>query len=953
MKRTHAANSAIVYYADRPTKVPTSKMLRKICIISLILLSPPATGAPLDECRTLVKKGEYASAEKKLAGTGRKGKADALLLQGQIQLETGRYKQAIKNARKAARGKQKAAALTLMAEAQIHAGKRAAATKTLKTVVTKFPNHLRARALLGRLYYDTGKWALARSIFDQFYDDYDAEKIDSNSGEGLSYVAMACHYTDNFRDASDTYADAAKADPSHIQTFIQWAKISLEKYEAGYAEKHYKKALTINPHHAEALVGMAQVKLEQSNDVAAAEKLLTHALKTNPASIDARVVKARILIDNEQNTAAELILNQALKNDSDHLGALTMLATSRYLRDDTKGYKALQKKVLALNPRYTKFFRTMVKLAVRHHRYEESIALSREAIAIDPQDWYSLADMGLNYLRLGKDKEGLKYLRQAWKGDQYNVRNFNTLNLYDDIIAKQYVFIKSKHFRLRVHKKEKDFLERITVPLLERAYQTYAKKYGFEPQTPIVIELFSDPQHYAVRTVGLPGLGVLGVCFGQVITSTSPANGRFNWGQVLWHELNHIFTIQLSRSRVPRWLTEGLADREPELIRREWKRENDFDIYKALRSGRLHGLNSMNSAFTRAKNIRDMVVAYYQGSLMANYLVKYWGMKGVVAALKDYGRGARTETILPKITGLSLEELDLRFRQSELKRLSHYNTGWYVDPQDFQDLDKIQARFKSATGTKKVEKAQAELAMALLYARKMKEANDTAEAVLKKNAKNKLAIFVKAQLTKKSDKAEAIYKSLLTVGGDGFQIRLRLGALALKRKALDEGYEHLSKAKLFDPERKKPYQLLLKAYRKTNNRPKTIGELKGLVKLQQQAFAPISELVSLLEQEKDWAGVRRYGMQAYFIQPASVRLHKALAKAYENAAPKVDLDRAAWHLEVALLTAPKKPIPLRLALSKIYVQQGKKAAARKELKAILATDGTHNEAKDLLRKVAK
>jgi len=42
------------------------------------------------------------------------------------------------------------------------------------------------------------------------------------------------------------------------------------------------------------------------------------------------------------------------------------------------------------------------------------------------------------------------------------------------------------------------------------------------------------------------------VCFGQVITAMSPSNGDINWGMVLWHELGHVFAIQLSNSRVPR-----------------------------------------------------------------------------------------------------------------------------------------------------------------------------------------------------------------------------------------------------------------------------------------------------------------------------------------------------------------------------------------------------------------
>ncbi|MCK7515634.1 MAG: hypothetical protein MZV70_74425 [Desulfobacterales bacterium] len=35
--------------------------------------------------------------------------------------------------------------------------------------------------------------------------------------------------------------------------------------------------------------------------------------------------------------------------------------------------------------------------------------------------------------------------------------------------------------------------------------------------------------------------------------------GSFNWQATLWHEMAHVFTMQLSKYRVPRWLTEGIS----------------------------------------------------------------------------------------------------------------------------------------------------------------------------------------------------------------------------------------------------------------------------------------------------------------------------------------------------------------------------------------------------------
>ena len=42
---------------------------------------------------------------------------------------------------------------------------------------------------------------------------------------------------------------------------------------------------------------------------------------------------------------------------------------------------------------------------------------------------------------------------------------------------------------------------------------------------PVIVEIFPQKKEFAVRTFGLPGAdGLLGVCFGRVITANSPAS---------------------------------------------------------------------------------------------------------------------------------------------------------------------------------------------------------------------------------------------------------------------------------------------------------------------------------------------------------------------------------------------------------------------------------------------
>ena len=70
---------------------------------------------------------------------------------------------------------------------------------------------------------------------------------------------------------------------------------------------------------------------------------------------------------------------------------------------------------------------------------------------------------------------------------------------------------------------------------------------------PVIVEIFPQSKEFAVRTFGLPGAdGLLGVCFGRVITANSPASqgaNPSNWEAVLWHEFCHVVTLSKTQTR--------------------------------------------------------------------------------------------------------------------------------------------------------------------------------------------------------------------------------------------------------------------------------------------------------------------------------------------------------------------------------------------------------------------
>ena len=107
----------------------------------------------------------------------------------------------------------------------------------------------------------------------------------------------------------------------------------------------------------------------------------------------------------------------------------------------------------------------------------------------------------------------------------------NSLRLLDSY--KNFVTFKDDTTILRLRKKEADLLAALLRGGAAQAIATYQKKYKMTLPGPVQLEVYPDHEDFAVRTMGMPGLGALGVTFGEVVAMDSPSGrkpGDFNWG---------------------------------------------------------------------------------------------------------------------------------------------------------------------------------------------------------------------------------------------------------------------------------------------------------------------------------------------------------------------------------------------------------------------------------------
>jgi Flp pilus assembly protein TadD len=877
--------------------------------------------ARLQRGLTRIGQSRYAEAEADLtAALNGTKQAEALLGLSELLSITGRYPEAIERARKAlAVGADPARAATAEARALRDSGELDAALSRLRSLA---PNAASpdARLLLGELLLEVGKRSEAEPVLLTLIEDYNEDRVPETDGPGLARVGRAAHLLRSPKDANEAFDQSERADPGNLRTLLYRAELFLEKYDPGHAEEVLDEALELAPQHPEANMLLAEVRLAQALDFDEAERLARLALKQNPRQPHAYFVLAGIAVRDQDLAAADRYVTDGLRGNRRDLPLLSMRAAVRFLSEDEPGFQRQKAEILRLNPEYSRLYSIVGEYADWEHRYDEIVVLMKEAVALDAKDAKAQAELGFNLIRSGNDPDGVAALGQSFRLDPYNVRVFNTLEMYEQVIAKSYVTVSHPRFAIRYKKTERDLLERYVPQLMARAFDVMQKSYGFTPETPVGVELYAERENFGIRTSGLPQIAIQGVCFGRTLASMSPAQESFNLGMTLWHELSHVFHIQMSRSRVPRWFTEGLAEYETILARPEWVRENDQELFEAVRAARLPALGNMSRAFTRAEELQDVGTAYYASSQIMVMLGEHYGHDKLAAMLRQWGAGKTSEQVMANVLGKKPAELDLEFKQFADKRLARFQQQ-FMPMQRKGRTDRLRAEAKQAP--QEVSK-QLRYVLALLRDGEHEQARKLLEQVERLDPNNADARFLRAELDQeqKPQQAIAVLSKMIEAKQDGYAVRLLLGKLLMSAGDDAGARSAIEKASSFDPLSPTPHYLLAELAHTRADDAAELSALRRLAELEQHESKVYRRLLTLLVAKKGWDEAVRLGEAAVYADMEGFTTHRMFAEALAQTGDKA---RAAYELESATLS-PAEPQQLAEAharLADIYASVGR------------------------------
>ena len=492
-----------------------------------------------------------------------------------------------------------------------------------------------------------GHSAQAQACFDGLTQSADAY----NRAEGFWGI-------EEWQQAGDQFEIALKQAKSPAIWRVRYGMLLHERFNDTDAAKLYEEALQMEPGNAPAYLGLAVLSAD-GFDVKAAE-YAAKAIELDPKLAEAHELMADLALTNDDTDTAVAEADKAIALEKDALDAMAIHAAVELIAD--RSPDAWFAKIQAINPGYGEAYASVARQLELHYRYEDAVTYYRKAIEAAPRLWAAHSALGIDLMRLGKEDEPYKELELSYNNHYRDNATKNSLTLLDSY--KNFDTYRDQTTILKLNKAEAAQLLPYMQAELHTILATYEKKYRMTLPGPVQVEVYPDHEDFAVRTMGMPGLGALGVTFGEVVAMDSPSArkpGDFNWGSTLWHEMSHVFILTATNHRVPRWFTEGLAVHEEGERSPEWRTRATPDVIVAIRDKKLLPVSRLDRGFVYPEYPSQVIVSYFQAGSICDFVQAKWGEEKLLDMVHSYARLLTTTQVIEQDLGLAPEQFDRQY----------------------------------------------------------------------------------------------------------------------------------------------------------------------------------------------------------------------------------------------------------------------------------------------------
>lgn len=775
--------------------------------------------------------------------------------------------------------------LRMLGEAQEIRGRYAEARSSYEQAIRANPRSYGTRLQLAKLLRLIGERDLERKTLVELVPMLRA--LEERSAAEETVLGEALYLLELYHDSNEAYQRALKKDARYVPALVRRGQLFAEKQDFPYAAQLFKEALKLHPDSVEAMMGLAITMPDGA--ASESEGLAQKVLSVNPRSMEAQGFLATRAIHSDSLDEARKHVDAALAVNSNYPEALGLSAAIYYFLGDDLGYRQELAKIRTVSRSNPEAYNLLSELCGTRYRYQEAADFARQALVEDADYWPAHATLGVNLLRLGNLVEGKQFLETAFKHDPFDVRVKNTLVLLDSL--EKFQTVAWGDFKVLLDKDEAAVMEGYVRDLLEEASSKMTARYRFKPQGPVQVEIYPEHGDFAVRTLGLPGIGALGACFGRVVVMDSPRakkQGEYTWGSTLWHEYVHVLTLQCSNFRIPRWMSEGISVMEERRGRPGWGDDLNLVFLQAIKENQLLEMARLNDGFHRPKSPFQVGLSYYQASKVCEYLESRYGWDKMLIMLDNYRQGWSTPRVFKETLGVELKDFDKEFRE-------HLKTeiGAYMEAVDFGVAKKLQSKPAD---------------------------QETLEELLKSHPNE-------------------------------FFINLRLGKMRFEANDLEGAEKCLLRAQAAFPlygEEDNPYLLLADLYEKKGRPDLAIGQLASFLKVNEGNYQIAMRLAKLLLAAERHSEAQQALMAAAYLNPFDGAMHKLLGDLFLQDGKH---RQAVREFQVLLALNPTDKAGAYYDLSRAYLASGLKAQAKTAVLKALEIAPSFAEAQDLLLKI--
>ncbi len=631
----------------------------------------------------------------------------------------------------------------------------------------------------------------------------------------------------------DIFKPIQQKAPNYAIGFIASAELALAKNDYALAAEDFQKALKNDDADPRIYYGLA--RSFESSDPKKTEEYINKALEINPHHVPSLLFVAENHLQAEQYDKSNEVLDEVLKVNPSDPRAWALRSVLAHLTNDEVKEKRSRDKALEHWTDNPQVDFIIGKFLAQRYRFAEAAEAQKRALTFDSSYLPAKMELSNDLLRLGEEELGWKLAEEVFDADNYNVVAHNLTTLHDHM--QKFRTLKSDGFVVRMDAQEAEIYGPRVLKLLGEAREVLCEKYKVQLPETVAVEIFPRQQDFAIRTFGLPGgAGFLGVCFGSVITMNSPASQGStpsNWEAVLWHEFCHVVTLTKTKNRMPRWLSEGISVYEERQRNRSWGQSISPEYRQMILGDDLTPVSQLSSAFLSPKSGEHLMFAYYESSLVVEYIVEQYGPEALVAILDDLGKGLLINDAISRHAA-SIEKVDAGFEKFVKERAESFAQGADFDDEGLPERADSEAWKAWLVDHPDNFWGLQSYATSLISEQKWSEAVEPIERLLALApdfAESGSPLIMKARVSRELGETETelgVLEKLASLNADALDAYRRLAELHIQREDWNSVIVNADRILAVNPLIPEPYRLLAMAGERSGDRPAAIDGLQTL-----------------------------------------------------------------------------------------------------------------------------